>query len=485
MAEFLKKHYQLLILIIIASFYYTFRLNHTFVLAGDTARDLMDVMNIWQNKIITVVGEPANTITNNPIQVLFPSLYLYIGLIGLLLTGFNPAGSVLPNIALTLASIPFFYKLSKKYIQNTQTAFISTFTYSISPITVALARSYWEPNIILPLSVFVWYSFLCSKSKYKYIIAGFLSGIVFDIHYMNIISVLPIFIYFLFKKKYKQLLSSILGLIIAVSPIILFELKNSFFITKAFLGSVGGFSTFSNRSINPFLSMDIFLYIFGLGPYQYYIPQLINIGYPTRIVVDSVIGIVFIYTLIKSKDYKDGIFIPLLAGLIVAWYFEQSHTVALRYVLSVFPLFVIGATKIISKISTRFIYLLLIPPVILSTKTITHTLNPQNTDDYYPIAKVEEISEYIISDNPKGKYNVTENILGDARSLAFRFYLTKGTETKPQSVINYAQLDSLYVITPSLDKTYKDNRWEFVASNLNKDVLVKDFGDLKLYKFYK
>ncbi|NMC98828.1 MAG: glycosyltransferase family 39 protein [Bacteroidales bacterium] len=299
MAEFLKKHYQLLILIIIASFYYTFRLNHTFVLAGDTARDLMDVMNIWQNKIITVVGEPANTITNNPIQVLFPSLYLYIGLIGLLLTGFNPAGSVLPNIALTLASIPFFYKLSKKYIQNTQTAFISTFTYSISPITVALARSYWEPNIILPLSVFVWYSFLCSKSKYKYIIAGFLSGIVFDIHYMNIISVLPIFIYFLFKKKYKQLLSSILGLIIAVSPIILFELKNSFFITKAFLGSVGGFSTFSNRSINPFLSMDIFLYIFGLGPYQYYIPQLINIGYPTRIVVDSVIGIVFIYTLIK------------------------------------------------------------------------------------------------------------------------------------------------------------------------------------------
>ncbi|NMC98829.1 MAG: hypothetical protein GYA62_03805 [Bacteroidales bacterium] len=121
----------------------------------------------------------------------------------------------------------------------------------------------------------------------------------------------------------------------------------------------------------------------------------------------------------------------------------------------------------------------------MSTKTITHTLNPQNTDDYYPIAKVEEISEYIISDNPKGKYNVTENILGDARSLAFRFYLTKGTETKPQSVINYAQLDSLYVITPSLDKTYKDNRWEFVASNLNKDVLVKDFGDLKLYKFYK
>jgi hypothetical protein len=101
------------------------------------------------------------------------------------------------------------------------------------------------------------------------------------------------------------------------------------------------------------------------------------------------------------------------------------------------------------------------------------------------VQTVEEISKAIVADSPTGKYNVTENILGDARSLSFRYFLMRDAKVKPQSVEVYDRIDTLYVVTPSLDKTYKEDRWEFVASGPKKISWEKDFGDLKLYKFIK
>ena len=61
----------------------------------------------------------------------------------------------------------------------------------------------------------------------------------------------------------------------------------------------------------------------------------------------------------------------------------------------------------------------------------------------------------------------------------------RDAKVKPQAVETYDRIDTLYVITPSLDKTYKEDRWEFVASGPKKIAWEKDFGDLKLYKFIK
>jgi hypothetical protein len=230
--------------------------------------------------------------------------------------------------------------------------------------------------------------------------------------------------------------------------------------------------------------MDAFLYIFGLGPLQYFIPAQIEIPFNTRIIINSIVGIIFLkYLTIKQRYLKSDLVAVMFLALLMSWYFEQSHIIALRYVLSTFPLFVIAFIAVVTQLSIYIAVVLMVPMLMLSFKIVTHKLNPEVREDYYPVRKVEEISKAIIEDTSKGKYNVTENILGDARSLAFRFYLQRDAENKPQPVEVYDRIETLYVITPSLEKTHNEGRWEFSASGPKNVVWVKDFGELKLYKF--
>ncbi|MGA2910803.1 MAG: glycosyltransferase family 39 protein [Candidatus Microgenomates bacterium] len=482
----LKRNLLLIAIMLVALFFYTFRIHQTFIMASDTARDLIRVMEIWQGKIITAIGPPVNTISNNPIQVYFGSMHYYFGLLGLLLSNFDPVGSVYINIALTFLSIPFFFLLSKEILKKRGVALLSTFVYALSPITIALARSYWNPNLIIPLSVFVWFLFLYKKSLVKYFLAGIVSGIIFNLHYMNIIPIALFIVFLFFKTDKRYLLSVAIGFILATSPLIAFELKNHFFLIKAFIGTFGGFSAFSGRTPNPFLSIDTFFHIFGLGPYQYFFPSQVNITFGYRIIMDTVIGIAFVYFLIKKqKIINFELVCVILTGLLVGWYFEEFHLVGLRYILSTYPLFIISFVAFVSSFGIYIILVPIIPMLILSVKIITHKLDPNSQEDYYPVQTVEEISKAIVADSPTGKYNVTENILGDARSLSFRYFLMRDAKVKPQSVEVYDRIDTLYVVTPSLDKTYKEDRWEFVASGPKKISWEKDFGDLKLYKFIK
>lgn len=486
MVKFFKKNPLLIVILLLALFFYTFRLHQTFVMAGDTARDLNDVMRIWQNKEITVVGEPVNTIANNPTKVLFGSLHLYFGLVGLLVSGFDPVWSVFMNVVLALTSIPFFFLLANKYLKNKGLSYLATFIYALNPILVALTRSYWEPNTVLALSVFVWYFFLYKKSPKRYFLGGLMSGVVFYIHYVNFIPIGFYFIYLLFKEKKKNIALTILGFLIVISPLIAFELKNNFYLTTAFAGTFSGFSTFSERTQNPFLSMDILLYIFGLGPYQYFVPALFNIAFRYRILVGTVIGIPYLYFLFKRrKDLGYGFIIVVLGGLFTGWFFEKWHILAIRYMLVAVPLFIISFVAFARYLKAAFAVLLLIPMLALSIQIITHELDPKRREDYYPVRKIEEISDAIVVDNPNGRYNITENILGDARSLALRFYLLRDAEVKPQPVEVYDRINTLYVITPSLERIYEEDRWEFSASGPKEIVWEKDFGGIKLFKFVK
>jgi len=455
-------------------------------MAGDTSRDLIDVVKIWQNKEITVIGEPVNTISNNPIQVFFGSLHLYFGLLGLLLTGFDPAGSVVVNIVFGIVSIPFFYVLAKKLLKKQLLSYTATFIYALSPVVVALTRSYWEPNTVIAISVFAWYFFLVKKSKLSFFVAGILSGIIFDIHYMNAIVVVFYIALLLFEKNKKHFMLSVLGFLLAISPLIVFELRNSFFLTKAFIDTFGGFSTFSERTLNPFFSMDVFAYIFGFGYKQYFIPALFEIPFKARMAADTLIGVPFVYFLLrKQKVFNSKVVASILIGLIIGWYFEKWNLLAIRYMLSVYPLFVIAFCLFVTSINKYLVLILFIPGVVLSVKTITHRLDSKDIDDYISLSRVEEIAGEIVKDDPQGRYNVTENILGDARSLAFRFYLLRDAKVKPQGVETYNNLDSLYVITPSLERTYKEERWEFKTAALGSISWGKDFGDLKLFKFVR
>lgn len=483
MTKIIKRNIILVFIILIAFFFYIFRLKETFILATDTARDLVRVMEIWQTKEITAIGPPLNTINNKPMEVYFGSMHYYFGIIGLLFSKFDPIGSVYVNIILCLISIPFFYALAESIFKEKHLAIVSTILYALSPVTLSFVRSYWNPNLIVPLSVFVWYCFLYKKSFKKYFVAGILSGIILNLHYMDIAPILFFLILMFFDKKDRKYATAFIpGFILSLTPLIAFEIRNNFFLTKAFFSNLGGFSTFSKRSLNPLLSIDSFSYIFGLGPEDFYLPSLINPNYQTRIIVDTILGIPLIYFLFKrQKVLNNRVLITLIFGLVMGWYLETWHIIHLRYIFSLYPILIITSIIFLSHIAKIIPFLFLIPTLVLSLNIINYKLD--SNKDYYPLSKIEEISQAIVLDNPQGKYNITENILGDARSLSFRYYLMRDAQIKPQSQIEYSEIDALYVVSPSVERIYQQNRWEFDVSKAKKLVWQKDFGELKLFKF--
>lgn len=486
MTKLFQKNIILILIITVAAFFYIFRIHQTFYMASDTVRDLVQVLTVWQNKELTLIGPPVNTISNSPILLYSGSMHYYFGLFGLILTNFDPIGSIFANILLTLISIPFFYVLAKEILKKKKLALVSTFIYALSPLTISLTRSYWNPNLVIPLSVFAWYCFLYKPSRLKYFVAGVLSGIVFNLHYVNFIVLGFYFILLLLKKDKRAFWLTVAGFVFASLPLIAFEIKHQFYLTGALFINRGGFLAFTNRFANPLIPFEIILYIFGLGTAELYVPGQILVPLNFRIGIDLITGAAFLFLLFRNRKSLGKEFtLIVIAGLAVSWFFGSTDILYVRYALSTLPLMIISIVSVMNTLNPYLVIVPLIPMLMLSTEIVTHTLNPNVREEYIPLSSIEKISGAIVADNPTGRYNVTENILGDARSLAFRYYLLRDAKVKPQSVEVYDSIDTLYVITPSLDRTYQEDRWEFSASGPKKIEWEKDFGDLKLFKFIK
>jgi hypothetical protein len=100
------------------------------------------------------------------------------------------------------------------------------------------------------------------------------------------------------------------------------------------------------------------------------------------------------------------------------------------------------------------------------------------------IIDLEKVAKLIAQDHPHTPFNITENITGDSRMLYLRYFVYR--DTKGDGLgdpTEYMGLHTLYVLTPSLDKTLEENRWEFRATSnlrLTKQWKIKEY---KLLRF--
>lgn len=76
------------------------------------------------------------------------------------------------------------------------------------------------------------------------------------------------------------------------------------------------------------------------------------------------------------------------------------------------------------------------------------TFTPSLSTGYIPLKTVENIAKVIVSDNPEGKYNLSENIFGDAQALGLRYFVQRDAKIKPQGVEGYGWLNTLYIVSP-------------------------------------
>lgn len=484
----------LIIITLIGLFFYSFRLKDTQVFTNDTARDTFKALQIWQNQELTLIGPPASFSLNTIREFYFGSLYLYVGILGLIAANWDPIGAVLPNTVLFTLSIPLFYKFISTQNKDDFKSFFATSLYALSPITVIHSRFFWNPNLIIPFSVLFWYLIVQKpKSRKMYIfnwlLAGVTAGIMFNFHY---IAILPICIYLLilfFKNDRLKDLLVFLGFIIASLPFLIFELRNNFYLTQSFW-----FNIFSEKSIeqNQISILQIgdrlfntFGAILGLRSAEIDYPSLFSHNPVFLITIASVLLGLVLLNVKEVKKIASTYLILLAVSLITTIYFSLNNKdLLIRYLFPIFPLLILLITSIVYIPKFKYLSLIFFVPVIYSSIGILYD-DPKLGKSYLSLGQIELICQNIVGDTAEGRYNITENIHGDARAMAFRYCLNRDTKIKPQNELTYTDLSTLYVVSPSLEKTYQEKRWEFTASGSWRLVKTENIGPVNLYKFVK
>lgn len=497
MNEFLLKNKTLIFVVIITLlglFFYSYRLRETQLFRDDTARDTLKVLRIWQNKELTLIGPPISFTQQTIREVYLGSLYLYIGLIGLILANWDAVGAVLPNIFFFILSIPFFYLMILKLSNSFMMAAITTTLYTLSPTTVTHARFFWNPNLIIPFSVFFWYLVLKNSNNkvntlLNYFFAGLIIGLIFNFHYL---AALPLIVYavtLFFGKYFTKGFSILIGAVVGSLPIIIFETRNNFYLTQALFHNLFNGSGPDNfnliEGIHNFF--NIFWSIFGLRSSEIDFPTPFNkniFNNELLLIITLILIVIFAIRRIK-RDKVNILFWPMIVTAVLQTiYFSSGYPIRLRYLFSVYPILIWLIVNFIWSSRERLIILLLLISSIATSITII-TNKPSLEKNFIKLSLMEDICKEIVKDSPEGNYNITENLKGDARAMSFRYCLTKDAKVKPQDEYNYNNLTTLYVVSPSIDKIYKDNRWEFYASEPWELEKTKDFGDVKLFKFVK
>jgi len=472
---------------LIVLFLYTYKLKENLLFSHDTARDTARILEIWQKKELTLIGPAISFGQYGTRQVFFGSLALYIGLLGLIISRFSVIGPILPNIFFVLLSIPFFFLLAKQLGLSKRLSLVTTAIYALSPVTITYTRFFWNPNLIMPFSVFFWY-LLLKKYKNKrqkllgFFLAGVIGGGITNFHYF---SLFPTIIYLFFLLSQKQLKNSLLfifGLLAGLSPLLLFELKHNFYLSSSLIFN------FRTNPVSPVTSVfhienffDPFWTVIGLKQTEI-LHRVVNVNVPMFFIFITLLLIYLMATTFKNI-YQGKKFLVFIIFSVIIFTIKLTGGVVfqIHYLFPVYPLLIWYIGVLMSRVKPIFYVLLFIPIFISDFFIVSEKQSIKR--DYLNVATIEAITQTIVKDKLAVPYNISENIGGGAQAIPFRFFLNRDTKIKPNDIKSYLGLRTLYVISPSLNITLKENRWEFYATpNL---VLTKtfDFTEVKLFKF--
>ena len=478
----------LICLCLLAIFLCLFRLRDTYVFAEDVARDTLRTLTIWQSKEITLIGPPASFTLNSDKQFYFGSFSLYLGLLGLLISNFNPIGATFPTITLFVISIPFFYLFCKNIRTSESVKFFATILYSVSPLVITHMRFFWNPNIVIPLSVFFWYLVTLGKNKLDFklhFLAGFVMAVIFNLHYFTVLLMMIWMIIIIVKRECKKILGLITGFIIGSIPLVVYELRNNFYLTRALIADIG-----HQQSVFPTLMTfvgrtgEIFMAVIGLKHGEIYFPTLFENKLPWFWAIFLLIIILAVLTIRQKINEKRMILVmPMFLSIILAA--RVSDTVFYtRYVFGALPLVIWFIAEMLEGKVRRFLWLLVAILVISSSLGIIFFKNGIDTG-YIPIKTLEEMAKKIINDDFKGNYNVTENISTDKYANGVRYFIQRDGINQPQDTNSYGSLTRLYVLATDSGRIIGENRPEYSISGPWKEPVITGFGEVKLYRFDK
>ncbi len=312
------------LLLIIGAYLRFYRIYDFATFLGDQGRDALIVRDIATFKHFTAIGAPTS------IGGIFLGPFFYYLMVPfLLLFRFNPAGMAAGTGIISLIGIIGMYVVLQKEFGRSVALITSVFVL-FSGTLIDLSRYAWNPN---PLPYFAFFTlyFLSLSLQSEHIIYGFLFGaflsLSIQLHYLALLLVVPAGLVWFFallgtgkKTAYlKQAGMTILGFLVFISPLIIFDLKHQFINSKNFIAFISKGETVES---SPYMNrlqdtMQAFIhYLTGVTP---------EMKYVWIIAVVSLLILIMLFRRSQSLTFRIQIVSFILYILLFAAINTQRH----------------------------------------------------------------------------------------------------------------------------------------------------------------
>lgn len=234
---FSKESVILIGILLLTLFLRIYRIDEYLTFLGDEGRDVLVVKHILEGDL-TLLGPTASVG-----GFFLGPIYYYLMAPFLLLFNYNPIGPAVMVAIFGAATVFLVYFLSKEFF-NAKVGLVAALLYAVSPLVITYSRSSWNPNVVPFFTIFMLYTLYKSvikKSLKLTLFAGFLFGILLQLHYLATFLGVIVFFYILlgtltqikgFPKAFFQLIRRFLlfatGTLIGWFPFLLFELRHGF-----------------------------------------------------------------------------------------------------------------------------------------------------------------------------------------------------------------------------------------------------------------
>lgn len=411
---------------------------------GDLGYDLAEIKKIIGGNL-TLLGSPIAR-TGGTFLYLGP-LYYYLQVPFLLLTKLDPFGAAIP-IILTWPITTIFVYLINKNLFSKEAGIFASLIAALSPYFINRLGPPSQPYLIIPLTSALVYLTLKAKEKNHkiFLICGFLAGLTANLHYLALITfpATILFAVYAFKSsRIKNVIFIIVGFTTAISPIILFELRNEFFLTH---------QIFKQASAGSFSSSTVSITTKLIDSLNFISTDILGIHTPSLLLFILMLASIFLA--LKNVKAQNKRILTFLVSLLVLNFLgvifysggANPHYLAVSYPI-IFIL--LGAVIYFSKkVHKSLPYVLMI---FLSVSLFKANNFFQETGYTMPqgmnLSQIRKVSRIIALDAPIDKpFNIASTLDGDTRSMSYR-YLVEVYGKTPQNVERYPESQVIYLVS--------------------------------------
>lgn len=392
---------------------------------GDEGRDALMIKRILTTFDLPLIGPPMSVG-----NIYLGPLYYYMMTVPMTIFWLNPVAAAGLVALLGSITVVLIYYLTKQFF-GIKAALASAFLYSISPITIIHSHSSWNPNpapfftLLIVLSLLKAYT----SSNYRFlVIAGALFAAALQMHYLALILLPPILLFWIFlliNKKIKNFWWGTFGGIgaffLVMSPLIIFDIKHGYLNFKAFQEIfLNKDSAISLSFINPLarvypILFDKLLSRFIAGNNPLLVPAILTL------LVSP------LFLLIKRKKVFPIIFMLgwLFIGIFTLSFYKQD--VYDHYLGFVAPAayILIGSSFAIESILQRpwrTIFLGLLFLILTATTVANFLASPLRNPPPNQLKRTQRIAKFIIDQTDSKPFNFS--LIAERNyDSAYQFYL--------------------------------------------------------------